>query len=113
MGRDAMTVVYWANPLKQRQGGLGADAGRTKPTKLHVNRDYNKGNLPSGWLLPATPDAEVDLRCIGSARADRLSSPRAVEGRNNIAAVRLAASRCRSPGAVGVATASDALDATD
>lgn len=66
MGRDAMTVVYWANPLKQRQGGLGADAGRTKPTKLHVSRDYNKGNLPSGWLLPATPDAEVDLRCIGS-----------------------------------------------
>jgi hypothetical protein len=90
-----MTVVYWANPLKQRQGGLGADTGRTKPTKLHVSRDgeqtvcgyliqdgavvvdvtpdwhehancYNKGNLPRGWLLPATPDAEVDLRCIGS-----------------------------------------------
>ena len=39
VGRDTMTVVCWANPVRQRQDGMWAETGQTQPTKLHVTRD--------------------------------------------------------------------------
>jgi hypothetical protein len=36
VGRDTMTAVCWANPVRQRQDGTWAETGQTQPTKLHV-----------------------------------------------------------------------------
>ena len=63
-----MTVVYWAKPLKQRQGGPGADTGRTKPTKLHVSLDGEQ--IVCGYLIQdgavvvaVTPDWHEHANC--------------------------------------------------
>jgi hypothetical protein len=69
VGRDAMTVVYWANPVRQRQDdGMWAESGRTQPTKLHVSRDGEQtvcGQLvrDGAVVVAVTPDWHEHANC--------------------------------------------------
>jgi hypothetical protein len=69
MGREALTVVYWTNPVRQRQDdGMWTASGRTQPTKMHVTRDGVQTvctyPVPDGAVVVAvTPDWHEHANC--------------------------------------------------